>query len=190
MLRRNSALLLVLVSTQGCVVGPDFVEPAPVLAEGFVEATPDAFTPAPVTTELWRSFEENELDALIGRALEHNNTIAQALATLNETRALSGLSLYSWFPTVGISVDGERNRSSPSDPFSFPGMEKTDRYRAGFDMLWEIDLFGSLRRQTEAIRRRTEADFATLQAVQLSIVAEVAQTYFALRGSQDRKSVV
>ena len=182
--------VLTVVVMQGCAVGPDFVEPEPVIANSFIEATPDAFTEEAVTTELWRSFEEAELDTLISQALERNTTIAQAVASLNETRALSGLTVYSWFPTVGVGLDGERSQASPGDPFSFPGLDETDRYRAGFDMLWEIDLFGSLRRQTDAIQQRTEADFATLQAVQLSIVAEVAQTYFALRGSQQRLRVL
>jgi multidrug efflux system outer membrane protein len=53
-------------------------------------------------------------------------------------------------------------------------------------MSWEIDLFGSLARQRQAISQRVEADTATLAAVQLSIVAEVAQAYFALRGTQQR----
>ncbi len=81
-----------------CAVGPDFVEPEVELADTFVEAAPDAFVIEPITMDLWRSLEEAELDALIDRALMANTTIAQALATLNETRALSGLSIYSCLP--------------------------------------------------------------------------------------------
>ena len=174
----------------GCAVGPDFVEPEVELADSFVEATPAQYVADPVSMELWRSLEEAELDALIERALAENTTIAQALATLNETRALSGLSVYSWFPTVGIGLNGERSSPSSQDPFNPPDVSKTDTYRAGFDMAWEIDLFGSLRRQTDAIEERAEADLASLQAVQLSIIAEVAQTYFSLRGSQQRLRVL
>ena len=174
----------------GCAVGPNFVEPEVELADSFVEAAPDAFVADPVTMELWRSLEDAELDLVIEQALAENTTITRALATLNETRALSGLSIYSWFPTIGIGTDAERRRSSPNDPFGPPDAEKTDRYRAGFDMVWEIDLFGSLRRQTDAIQERAEADLASLQAVQLSIIAEVAQTYFALRGAQQRLRVL
>jgi multidrug efflux system outer membrane protein len=174
----------------GCAVGPDFEEPEVQLADSFVEASPPDYVADPVAMDLWRGLEEVELNALIERALSENTTIAQALATLNETRALSGLSVYSWFPTVGIGLDGERNSPSAQDPFIPPGVAKTDTYRAGFDMAWEIDLFGSLRRQTEAIEERAEADLASFQAVQLSIIAEVAQTYFSLRGSQQRLRVL
>jgi len=174
----------------GCAVGPDFVEPEVELADSFVEAEPVAFVAEPVEMELWRSLEEAELDALIERALAENTTIAQAVATLNETRALSGLAFYSWFPTVGIGLSSESSQPSSQDPFNPPDAQKTDIYRAGFDMAWEIDLFGSLRRQTEAIYERVDADFAALQAVQLSIIAEVAQSYFSLRGSQQRLRVL
>ena len=181
------ASILLVVS---CAVGPDFVEPEIELADNFVGAAPDVFAAEPITIDLWRSLDESELDALIERALLENTTIEQSLATLNETRALSGLSTYSWFPTFGVAVDGERSQTSSGDPFVPPNIPKTDRYRAGFDMAWEISLFGSLQRQTEAIRGRVEADLATLQAVQLSIVAEVAQTYFSLRGAQERLRVL
>ena len=102
--------VLMFATIQGCAVGPDFVEPKVELADSFIEATPNAFTMKPITKELWRSLGEAELDALIELALVRNTTVAQALAALNETRALSGLILYSWFPTVGIVIDGERSQ--------------------------------------------------------------------------------
>jgi len=179
-----SAIVVLLCA--GCAAGPDFVEPEVALADSFVEAQRGAFSEASIAPDFWRSFDDADLDALIALALERNTSIAQALATLNETRALSGLSLYSWFPTVGIGIDQQRSQESGADPFGFAGSGTTERYRAGFDMAWEIDLFGSLRRAQEAIRRRVEADSAALSAIQLSIVAEVAQTYFALRGAQER----
>jgi multidrug efflux system outer membrane protein len=185
MRRFTPTVLAMLVA--GCAVGPDFVEPDLALTDSFVEAGHGPYSEAPIAPDFWRSFDDADLDALIALALERNTSIAQALATLNETRALSGLSLYSWFPTAGIGIDQQRSQESVADPFGFPGSGgTTERYRAGFDMAWEIDLFGSLRRQNEAIRRRVEADSAAVSAVQLSIVAEVAQTYFALRGAQQR----
>ena len=170
----------------GCAIGPDHTEPTPELAASFVEAAPSAYTEVPVPSALWASFADPDLDALIELALARNPTIGQALATLNQTRALSGLALYSWFPSVSLHNEQERSRQSALDPFGFPAQGTTQRYRTGFDTVWEIDLFGRLRRQQEAIRRLVEADTAALGDVRLSIVAEVAQTYFALRGSQQR----
>ncbi|MDH3509015.1 MAG: TolC family protein [Gammaproteobacteria bacterium] len=179
------ATIAVLV-LQGCAVGPDYTEPETEMTETFVEATVDTYVPEPIPAALWHSFDDADLNALIARALAENTTIAQALATLNETRALSGLSVYSLFPTVGVGIDVQRNQPSSSDPFIPPGVGSTDVYRAGFDAAWEIDLFGRLRRQNQAIFQRVEADTAALHAVRLSIIAEVAQSYFSLRGAQQR----
>lgn len=185
-MRNTASTLIVLAALQGCAAGPDHTEPTPTLSSSFVEATPLTYTANAVPTALWQSFGDPDLAELIDLALARNKTIEQALATLNQTRALSGLTVYSWFPAFTINVDQERSKQSPLDPFGFPGQGTTERYRTGFDTVWEIDLFGRLRREQEAIRRRVEADTASLQDVQLSIVAEVAQTYFSLRGSQRR----
>lgn len=172
----------------GCTVGPDYRTPSTQIPESFVHAQDTASIPA--ADALWASFDDAQLDALIELALERNLSITQSLATLNETRALSGLQLYSWFPTVTTSTQVERAKQSRVDPFAFPGQNEVEIYRAGFDASWEIDLFGSLRRQSEQIRRRVEADEATLHAVQLAIVAEVAQTYFQWQGDTQRLTLL
>jgi multidrug efflux system outer membrane protein len=170
----------------GCAVGPDYVAPEPTLPEAFVQASDLNDIEAVAPAELWQSLGDADLTRLIALARSNNTTIAQSLAVLNETRALSGLQLYSLFPTLGITAGYERARQSEQDPFAFPGLGTVERYRAGFDATWEIDLFGGLRRQAESSRYRVEADEASLYAVEIAIVAEVAQTYFQWRGDQLR----
>jgi len=175
--------LFVAALLTACTVGPRYVQPEPQLPERF-DQDDSVPTDAGVGTLLWSSFKSPELDALIARALEANESIAQALARLDETRALSGLSIFSLFPTVTAAAGGERSKPSRSDPFLPPDQGTTETWRAGFDASWEIDLFGSLRNQSDAIEFRTEADEAALHAVQLSIVAETAQSWFALIGAR------
>ncbi|MBV6412241.1 MAG: Solvent efflux pump outer membrane protein SrpC [Xanthomonadales bacterium] len=179
----------IVLATAACNVGPDFVRPSADVPARFDQALPAAYPADAVGTQVWKSFKEPELDALIARALAANRDIAQALARLDETRALAGLSKYSLFPTVTAQADGERSDPSGEDPFIPSDQQRTDTYRAGFDLAWEIDLFGSLRREKEAIDRRVDADSAAFDAVRLSIVAETAQAYFAWRGSQARLAV-
>jgi multidrug efflux system outer membrane protein len=189
MYKRLIAAGAALTLLQGCAVGPDYETPEPVVPEAFAEAVESTYSATPVAGSTWHELGDPDLDTLIGVALIHNKTLAQALATLNVTRALSGLSMYSYLPTVAINVDGQRNRQSSTDPFGFPQPGSIDRYRAGFDMTWEIDLFGSLRNLNTALRQRVEADTAALEAARLSIMAEVAQAYFSLRGAQYRLRV-
>ncbi len=185
--RLKFASLLLLA---GCAVGPDYEPVEPELPEAFTHAAGLGDPDATPIKGLWTSLGNEELVRLIDLALANNTTILQALATLNETRALSGLAVYSLLPTVDVSGEFERSRFSDDDPFAFPGLGVVERYRAGFDATWEIDLFGSLRRQAEAFTYLVEADEATVYAVELSIVAEVAQTYFQWQGETLRLDIL
>jgi multidrug efflux system outer membrane protein len=167
----------------GCTVGPRHQPPENSLPASFDQASAEAAQQL-AGSKLWTAFGSPELDALIARALEANTTIAQAAARFAETRALSGLSIYSWFPTITAEGDQQRSKFSGQDPFSQAGEFET--WRAGFDATWEIDLFGSLRNQQKAISRRAEADAASLADARLSIVAETAQAWFSLIGARER----
>lgn len=176
--------LLALLAT-ACTVGPRYEEPETPVPARFDQATAEA-TAQPVGSGLWAGFGSTELDELIARALEANTTIAQANASLQENRALSGLSVYYWFPTVTAAADRQRSQFSTDDPFAPPGGFTSDVYRAGFDASWEIDLFGSLRNENRAQDRRVEAGAAALADAQLTIVAETAQAWFAMIGARER----
>lgn len=184
-MNRRLAVLALPALLAACTIGPRHRVPEMPLPAQFDQAPAEA-TAQPVGSKLWAGFASSELDALIARALEANTTIAQAVARLDETRALSGLSLYSWAPTVTAEAAGEKSRISSQDPFGPPGGLRTQTYRAGFDASWEIDLFGGLRNENKAIRRRVEADTASLTGARLSIVAETAQAWFALIGARER----
>jgi len=178
----------------GCTVGPRFVKPDAPLPEKFDQAqAAEAIQAAGATTQpsetesaLWSAFNDPALSTLMMRAQQENKTIAQAAARLRETRSLRGLSIFSWFPTVTAEGSGEKNRASNQDPFIPAGTGITESYRAGFDASWEIDLFGGLRQQKNAIYRESDADAYLLDSARLSVNAEVAQAFFALRGAQQR----
>ncbi|MBK8284462.1 MAG: TolC family protein [Ahniella sp.] len=182
------SLMIAVLLLGGCTVGPDYVRPDSALPQQFDQASAEAAAITP-PSQLWASFQDPELDRLIARAMIANNSVKQAFARLEETRALSGLSPYSLFPTVTADADGERSKPSGDDPFIPSDQGRTDSYQAGFDAIWEIDLFGSLRNQNKAIKARVQADAAELAQVRLSIVAETAQAYFSWRGALARRAL-
>ncbi len=137
----RAATLLVASLLAACTVGPRYDEPETPMPVRFDQATAEA-TAEPAGQGLWAGFGSTELDELIARALEANTTIAQANARLAENRAISGTSVYYWFPTVTTVADRQRSQFSSDDPFAPPGGFNSDVYRAGFDATWEIDLFG------------------------------------------------
>ncbi|MEM7054345.1 MAG: TolC family protein [Pseudomonadota bacterium] len=185
-------LVALILTIAGCVtVGPNYEAPQPEMPAQFDQSPPldDASESAVVDTDPWRQFKSEELDRLIERALDANTSIGQALARFEETLALSGLSIYSLFPTFGVLADAERSGVSSDDPFAPPDQQSLgvlETWRAGFDMNWEIDLFGSLKSQSNAIGQRAEADAAAYADIQITIVAETAQAWFALLGARQQ----
>ncbi|MCZ8166402.1 TolC family protein [Silanimonas sp.] len=182
---RGLALAITVALLAGCTVGPPHTRPDVSLPTEFDQASSEQTAAAPGTA-VWQAFNDPALARLIERTLVANTTIAQAEARLAETRALSGLTRYSLFPTVTAATDAGRSRASNQDPFVPPGLGTIETYRAGFDATWELDLFGGLRNRSRAIHTRTAANAAELRSVRISMVAETAQTYFALRGAQRR----
>ena len=123
MRRSVVALALLALLAGGCAVGPDYAPAEAELPAEFAQAdgidSADGVPPA----GLWQSLGNAELNGLIESALQNNTTLRQALATLNETRALSGLAIYSLFPTVATSGEFERSsvnwrRSEPNRSIS------------------------------------------------------------------------
>jgi len=180
------ALAIVLA---GCAVGPPYLRPDAPAPAAFAEANADHYATAQPASALWASFDDPVLGALIDRALAQNRTLAQAAARLEEARALRGLETFALLPVVTASASGDRSQPSGRDPFIPEDIGRTDTLRAGFDVQWEIDLFGRARNLRRAARADEEAAAAALAAARQSVIAEVAQAYFNLRAEQERLRV-
>ena len=178
-----------LAALAGCATGPRYVRPQVAVPQSFAEGR-DTFdaTRAPASA-LWHSFGDATLDRLIDTALARNNTLAQAVAQVNEARALRGLEYFALLPTVTASASRDTARYSSLDPLVPPNIGKITTFQAGFDASWEIDIFGGATSAARAARADEMAARAGLEAARQSVVAEVAQTYFSLRADQERLRV-
>jgi multidrug efflux system outer membrane protein len=190
-MQRYVLLLFMSLSVSACITaGPDYSPQHVAASESFLEADTVLFNQGSPDAQFWRAFDDATLTGLIERGLKTNTDIMASLARLEQSRALSGLSVYSLFPTVTSSASSERNRQSSEDPFAFEGLGVSEVYRLEFDSLWEIDLFGSLKRQNQEIVRRVQADEALLHDVQRTVTGEIAHSYFALRGAETQLKVL
>jgi multidrug efflux system outer membrane protein len=135
----------------------------------------------------WLGFSDAGLTGLVEDALGHNKDLAVAEANLRAARAVRRLTGFDQFPTITFSGGYSRNLDAQEQ---LPGVDKHDREfdaaQAGFDGLWELDLFGRVRRNVEAARADVGVSAATLQDARVSVIAEVARDYFILRGLQDQ----
>ncbi len=176
-----SALLLA-----GCAVGPDYERPAFDLpAIWSSSAAPQATAPlrkADTAGERWWSlYADPVLDALVDEALEHNADARMAAARVLEAQAMSRMTDADLYPTVSGGVNANRTKSSEVGTFPLGTMPRIqNNHVATLDVGYELDLWGKYRRASEAARARMFAAESARDAVRLSLIAQVAQEYFAL----------
>jgi multidrug efflux system outer membrane protein len=177
---------LLLLALSACAVGPDYraPQPAPALIAGAAAAQ---FSPAGPEAAWWHEFGDAELDALITRALSANLDLAVAAARVQEARAVFTQSRLDLAPHVPLSAG--YSKADLQQPGFGTARIPVQSDSLGFDMQWELDLFGRVRRSAQAARAQLGAEQAQLRGAQVSVAAEVARNYFELRGTQTRLDV-
>jgi outer membrane protein, multidrug efflux system len=179
---RTALTLLAAATLAACAT------PAP--APATKPAAPDAFAQAsnsdaqPVA-EFWRAFGDAELDALITEAMAANRDLRVAAARVAEAQAIEGGTRGLGRPTVDVSAGASRSRSA--DNSGRPGTRNA--FDVGAGASWEIDLLGRVATERRFARATTQAAEAQRRGVQVSIAAEVARSYFELRGLQEQVRV-
>jgi multidrug efflux system outer membrane protein len=171
----------------GCAVGPNYHQPETPVDTHFANAGEPGFAEADPVEHYWTGFADATLDNLIEDALAHNKDLSAAEANLRAARAARRLAGFDQYPTVTLAGSYTKNLDSQEQ---LPGVDMRDREfdaaQAGFDGLWELDLFGRVRRNVEAARGDVGAAAATLADARVSVIAEVSRDYFILRGLQDQ----
>ncbi len=171
----------------GCAVGPNYHTPATPVDAHFANAQERGLAENETVERYWQNFGDPLLDSLVDDALAHNTDLAVAGANLRAARAVRRLAGFDQFPTVTFAGGYSKNLDAAQQ---LPGFDQHDREfdtaDAGFVGLWELDLFGGVRRNVEAARADVGEAAATLQDARVSVIAEVSRNYFVLRGLQDQ----
>ena len=182
---------LVVMLVAGCAVGPNYHPPQPTALPDTwvgVEATgePSVVTAQlPDLTEYWRQFDDPLLTALVDEALKKNLNLALAEASLRQARALRGVAAGGLWPSVTASGSYEREHTAGITP----GNGSQNLYEAGLDAVWELDIFGGVRRAVESASANIDVAYENLRDVQVSLIAEVALDYVQLREYQQQIKV-
>jgi multidrug efflux system outer membrane protein len=168
------------------MLGPDYQRPA-------VDA-PAAFRFEPkevadtANTEWWKQFGDPVLDSLIAEALANNRNVKVAAANVEQAAGFLTQTRSALFPQVGYNAAGQRERVSESGgtPLARLLPNPETAYQAALSASWEIDLWGRIRRQSEAARANLLATDDARRGVVLSLVASVASDYLQLRGLDEQ----
>ncbi|WP_341892108.1 efflux transporter outer membrane subunit [Variovorax sp. YR752] len=142
---------------------------------------PEASVPAESLADWWQRFGDPELSRLIAEALAANTDVTSARAALRQARALQSVERAQAGPRLDASGSAQRSRSNSGSA--------SNSFRAGFDASWEPDVFGGNRAGVAARDADAQASAANLGDVQVSVAAEVALAYLALRGSEARLAI-
>jgi outer membrane protein, multidrug efflux system len=205
-----AGLLALSVVLAGCMVGPDYKRPPVVQPAGFksfdaaqdtsIDAAQDtsidsgqdssldsAQDKAPVIApEWWRLYREPELDQLIATATASNQTLTQAVAAVDQARALARVAGSYLAPTISVNPTYTRQRTSATRTSNFTGQKvgtsvTFSDWLVPFDLSYELDVWGRVRRGLEAARAQAVASAADAAAVRLMVQTDVAQYYYTLR---------
>jgi multidrug efflux system outer membrane protein len=169
---RVVAGLLVCGVLSACLIGDDYTRPALDLPAKFRFEDLEARDVA--NTKWWEQFEDPVLDELIVSALADNLDVRIAAARVEEFYGALGVTRSGLFPQIGADFVAGRDQIPPS-------MSATDRFQADVFAAWELDVFGRLRRLTEASRADLLASEEGRRFAVLSLISAVATGYIALR---------
>jgi outer membrane protein, multidrug efflux system len=175
------SLLAFVALLTGCAVGPDYRPPQVAMPGGWAGSSA---TNAPVSlSQWWQTFNDRKLTALVEQALATNLDVRLAEAALRQSRAARGVVAGGLWPAVNGSASYARTRT-PLIGTTPPNTENV--YLAGFDAIWELDIFGGIRRNVESANASIKAAQEGLRDAQVSLAAEVALNYIQLRGFQQQ----
>lgn len=186
-LRATVQLLAVVLMLTSCIsVGPDYQPVEPTVPETWHSELQKGLTagqmdPA-VLARWWEVLKDPQLSDLEERAVKGNLELQDAQARVTEARAMRGISQAGFFPTLDANAAASKSRSSESGGTG----KAADRYAAGFDAGWEVDIFGGVRRSVEAAQANLEATRENQHGVLVSLLAEVALNYVEMRTFQTR----
>ena len=174
-----AAALLPLVMA-GCAVGPNYRRPpitVPEQARGQLESAQAASL---ADAAWWDVFQDETLKVLIDEGLRNGYDVRIAAARVEEARANAGIARADFFPQIQYQAQWSRSRQSGA-AFGIPNIPPINLHDVNLGASWEIDLWGRIRRSSEAALALYLGTQEARRGVLLSLVSEVATQYFQLR---------
>ncbi|HEY2378986.1 MAG TPA: efflux transporter outer membrane subunit [Gemmatimonadaceae bacterium] len=138
----------------------------------------------------WQTLNDHVLSDLIDEALRANTDVRIAASRLTGARAARRLAAFDLAPTITASGSSIRQQASIAQLPGFGRQLPPEQlWDAGFDASWEVDLYGRVGRTVAAQGAFAASAEYALRDVQVSVAAEVARTYFELRGAEQQLGV-
>jgi multidrug efflux system outer membrane protein len=182
----------------GCEVGPKYVRPRieePPAFKSEPQTQPTTQPAATIPSDWWRLYHDAELDQLIATANESNQNLRQAIASLDQARALARAAASFLLPTITANPSYTRSRTSANRPSVITGQpvgKSTvfNDWQIPFDLTYEIDVWGRVRRSAEASNALATASADDLAVVRLTVATDVATFYYTVRALDAQEQIL
>jgi multidrug efflux system outer membrane protein len=178
----SGSTLAVLLVLSGCMVGPDYRKPDTATPAGW-KTTPEAGQTA-IAQRWWEVYNDLILNSLEDQADQASPQLAAAIARVTQARAIARITEADFYPNVTLDPSVSRTRQSGNRPGQ-PGAPVlpfvSNDFRVPLDVSYEVDLWGKIRRASESATAQAQAVADAYGTVRITLHADVAQTYFAIR---------
>jgi multidrug efflux system outer membrane protein len=169
------------------MMGPDYVKPEIDSPETFMYQEKEVSETANI--QWWKQFNDPVLDELIAESLANNKSVLIAAANVEQAEAVFMQVRSPIFPQIGYGGAGTRQRISESGAGALLPDNPYNSFQAASSASWELDLWGRIRRQTEAARADLLATEEARQGIILSLVSSTANTYIQLLGLDEQLDI-
>jgi outer membrane protein, multidrug efflux system len=195
--RQLTVLLVLFCSGAAFARGPKYQKPEITVPQNWQAPAPwhEAVPKDSIAKGVWWTlFADPELNQYEERALASNQTLKAAVARLAEARAFARITSARLYPQLDVGPSAERQRLSGNRPTTGAAAATTpvtqNIFQIPFDLNYEVDLFGRVRRSVEAANESYQASAADLENVRLTITSELAADFFLLRELDAEMAVV
>jgi multidrug efflux system outer membrane protein len=161
-------------------VGPQYERPAVDTPEDFRGRLDPADAVSFADLPWWQVFDNPTLQGLVGGALEGNYDLQAAVARIDQARAQIGVAASQFFPQIGYQGTASRTRTPGGIVASNIPSQTVNVFLGAFNMAWEVDLWGRIRRSTEVAQAQYLANDDARRGVVVTLVSDVASNYFQL----------
>jgi NodT family efflux transporter outer membrane factor (OMF) lipoprotein len=190
----SSATLLLIGTLTACTLAPSYKRPDSAPPTDAYKESGDWKAAQPEDNqnrgEWWTLFQDPELNALEARVGEANQDLKAAFARLQQARAATRIARADLFPTLSVGSSATRARASVNSPTYVPGRNPTyNNFDLQADLSYEFDVWGRVRSAVSSAKAAQQASAADLATLNLSLHAELATDYFALR-AEDAEQVL
>jgi len=166
----------------GCSLVPDYQRPDSAAPQAWKNQTPKPASGATISPDWWKLFGSAELDWLMTEALTNNRDLTAAIQRIDQFRALAKIAGAPLLPAVGAigrHLYTDSTRSGPGQ----------NTLEGQWNLSYEVDLWGRLRAGRDSARAQLDSSRFSYDALRLTVMGDVAQSYFTLLGLRDRRRI-